>query len=60
MSFPLALLRHFLQGASLETMFSALRHSQRTILAIETSEGEVLGSFTSTPVSCHDMEEKSY
>jgi len=36
-------------GASLDTMFSALRHSQRTILAIETSEGDVLGSFTSTP-----------
>jgi len=36
-------------GASLENIFKIMRHSQRTILAIETSDGEVLGSFTSSP-----------
>jgi len=36
-------------GASLENIFKIMRHSQRTILAIETSDGQVLGSFTSSP-----------
>ena len=36
-------------GASLEAIFSIMRHSQHTILAIETSHGEVFGSFTSSP-----------
>lgn len=34
-------------GASLEVIFKQLRHSQHTILAIETTQGEVFGSFTS-------------
>lgn len=33
----------------MEAIFSALRHSQHSVLAIETSEGEVFGTFTSTP-----------
>eukprot|EP00970_Alexandrium_tamarense_P020185 scaffold14940_cov200-Alexandrium_tamarense.AAC.5 len=36
-------------GASLEKVFDTLRHSQHTVLAIETTKGEVFGSFTSTP-----------
>ncbi|KAL7546010.1 hypothetical protein ACHAWF_009356 [Thalassiosira exigua] len=36
-------------GASLEVIFSAMRHSPHTVLAIETVDGEVLGSFTSSP-----------
>lgn len=37
------------QGASLEVLFDVLRHSRSTVLAIETSAGEVCGSFTSSP-----------
>jgi hypothetical protein len=33
-------------GASLEVILRNLRHSQHTVLAIETTEGEVFGSFT--------------
>jgi len=36
-------------GASLEIILSSMRHSQNSILAIETSEGEVFGSFNSSP-----------
>ncbi|KAL9190099.1 hypothetical protein ACHAXT_007310 [Thalassiosira profunda] len=36
-------------GASLDVIFQTMRHSQHAILAIETSAGEVLGSFTSSP-----------
>eukprot|EP00585_Thalassiosira_rotula_P017936 CAMPEP_0196205630 /NCGR_PEP_ID=MMETSP0912-20130531/7303_1 /TAXON_ID=49265 /ORGANISM="Thalassiosira rotula, Strain GSO102" /LENGTH=437 /DNA_ID=CAMNT_0041480037 /DNA_START=3 /DNA_END=1316 /DNA_ORIENTATION=+ len=36
-------------GASLDTIYDTTRHAQRTILAIETTHGEVLGSFTSSP-----------
>ena len=36
-------------GASLETIFSTMRHSVHTLLAIETTHGEVFGSFTSSP-----------
>ena len=36
-------------GASLETIFSTLRHSHHTLLAIETTHGRVFGSFTSSP-----------
>lgn len=38
-----------LQGASLEVIFDTMRHSHHTILAIETSTGDVFGSFTSSP-----------
>ena len=38
---------HHLKGASLDTIFKNLRHSQHTVLAIETTRGEVFGSFTS-------------
>lgn len=38
-----------MQGASLGVIFSAMRHSPHTVLAIETVDGEVLGSFTSSP-----------
>jgi hypothetical protein len=33
-------------GASLDVIFKNLRHSRHTVLAIETTEGEVFGSFT--------------
>ena len=33
-------------GASLDVIFKNLRHSQHTVLAIETTQGEVFGSFT--------------
>ncbi|KAL7483844.1 hypothetical protein ACHAW6_009487 [Cyclotella cf. meneghiniana] len=36
-------------GASLDVIFKSLRHSQHTVLAIETTRGEVFGSFTSHP-----------
>jgi len=37
------------QGTSLETLLSKIRFSVRTFIAIETIDGEVLGSFTSSP-----------
>ncbi|KAL3778915.1 hypothetical protein HJC23_009835 [Cyclotella cryptica] len=40
-------------GASLETVFKSLRHSQHTVLAIETTRGVVFGSFTSHPWRCN-------
>ncbi|KAL3772599.1 hypothetical protein ACHAWO_003654 [Cyclotella atomus] len=33
-------------GASLDVIFKNLRHSRNTVLAIETTKGEVFGSFT--------------
>lgn len=36
-------------GASLDAIFSIMRHSQHSVLAIETSTGKVFGSFTSSP-----------
>lgn len=33
-------------GASLNVIFENLRHSQHTVLAIETTDGDVFGSFT--------------
>lgn len=41
------------QGASLGTLLSKVRGSHRTILAVETLDGEVFGSFTSTPWRIH-------
>lgn len=36
-------------GASIDVLLSKVRSSTHTILAIETTEGEVFGSFTSSP-----------
>lgn len=36
-------------GASLDVIFKNLRHSQHSVLAIETTQGEVFGSFTGHP-----------
>jgi len=36
-------------GASLKTMLQKVRGSARTIIAIETSDGHVMGTFTSSP-----------
>ena len=36
-------------GASLHTLLRSVRGSQSTILAIETTDGQVFGSYTSTP-----------
>jgi len=41
-----SLLKH---GANLRTLLSRIRLSQHTMLAIETLDGQVFGSFTSTP-----------
>lgn len=38
-----------LQGASIASLLHSVRGSARTLLAIETMEGDVFGSFTSSP-----------
>eukprot|EP00581_Thalassiosira_minuscula_P019103 CAMPEP_0183730774 /NCGR_PEP_ID=MMETSP0737-20130205/33649_1 /TAXON_ID=385413 /ORGANISM="Thalassiosira miniscula, Strain CCMP1093" /LENGTH=800 /DNA_ID=CAMNT_0025963355 /DNA_START=158 /DNA_END=2560 /DNA_ORIENTATION=+ len=43
-------------GASLEVIHDTMRHSHHTILAIETTQGEVFGSFTSSPWRCNGNE----
>jgi len=37
------------QGASIDSLLHSVRGSARTVLAIETMGGEILGSFTSSP-----------
>ena len=40
-------------GANLKTLYNSIRQSSPTILAIETSHGEVFGAFTSSPWRKH-------